>query len=138
MWNAWSKDVCAKIFADTCHEHLWDKWKSLEQVVGATSAAAEWYISLDDGNLRESGSECLMIVNDNSAKIGEENCHTVVLARTKGTVYDFFFNLFIRDPELIPPALHVIASLHESNDDGDDDGGDGIDNPVVERTVCIN
>lgn len=93
-------------------------------------------------NLKESGSEYLMIINDNSVKIGEENCHTVVLARTKGTMYDFFFNLFIRDPELIPPALHVIASLHESDDDddngGDDGDGDGSDSPFMERTTCMN
>lgn len=52
MWNAWSARMCAEIFAGTCHGHLWDKWESIEKVVGATSAAAEWYLALDDGNRR--------------------------------------------------------------------------------------
>ncbi len=52
MWNAWSYDLCAKIFADTCYERLWYWWKRKVDEIGATGAAASWYLVLDGGNRR--------------------------------------------------------------------------------------
>lgn len=52
MWNEWSARLCAEIFADTCHEHLWDGWKRKVDEIGATGAAASWYLVLDNVNRR--------------------------------------------------------------------------------------
>ena len=52
MWNEWSARLCAEIFADTCHENLWNGWRRKVDELGATGAAASWYLVLDDGNRR--------------------------------------------------------------------------------------
>lgn len=52
MWNVWCKQVCEEIFADTCHNHLWDGWKRKVNELGTIGATASWYWVLDDGNRR--------------------------------------------------------------------------------------
>ena len=50
MLNAWSARRCTEIFADTCHEHLWNGWRRKVDKLGGMGAVASWYMSLDDGN----------------------------------------------------------------------------------------
>ena len=52
MWNVWCKQVCEEIFADTCHEYLWDGWKRKVNELGTIGATASWYWVLDDSNRR--------------------------------------------------------------------------------------